>query len=308
MSNQETVHRPPDRSVWIGAGANGYVPGRPMRTGWLGNPVRAGEECLVCGATHTEAWESRQPCYRRYLERRIERERSFRWGLGGIGRGNGTLVPEDAEHREDLTSTMEELAETCERGPTIMRGELWEVLEGDVDPGGDEVKLVLLPGSADVASGELHMPGMNETVDRRFPRLREKIGRRVLQERDENGWYGLMVSPQWPERTIGVLQTTVRAHRPEGGRLVLWSMGRLGRWMALEAEKGSHVRVHLRMCSETFPGVGRDVLWDYFCSMPTSLHLWWPTQRDQNDQRDPQEEQRESRGRARSPRHRKATP
>jgi hypothetical protein len=62
--------------LYCGRGPNGTVPA-PTERGWLGNPIKLGERCRVCGAVH-QAAGSTLPCYEAYLRDRLSTDKEFR--------------------------------------------------------------------------------------------------------------------------------------------------------------------------------------------------------------------------------------
>lgn len=57
--------------VYCGRGKNGLIPSEINHYGWLGNPVKIGYICPICGITHLEN-SSTLPCYEKYLRNKIE--------------------------------------------------------------------------------------------------------------------------------------------------------------------------------------------------------------------------------------------
>ena len=55
----------------------GHVPALQGQAGWLGNPIRIGKFCELCGVLHATA-VSTLPCYSDYLARRLRPESP--WG------------------------------------------------------------------------------------------------------------------------------------------------------------------------------------------------------------------------------------
>lgn len=68
--------RKSEADLYCGRG-NGSVPSTPGERGWLGNPVKTGKRCDVCGEVHREPGSTLE-CYRTYLERRLEEDPAFK--------------------------------------------------------------------------------------------------------------------------------------------------------------------------------------------------------------------------------------
>lgn len=56
--------------------SHGDVPAPPQK-GWLGNPVKLGENCPICGDSH-DIPGSTLDCYEEYLSVRLEEDKHFR--------------------------------------------------------------------------------------------------------------------------------------------------------------------------------------------------------------------------------------
>jgi hypothetical protein len=56
--------------IYCGRAKNGGVPKKIGKHGWLGNPIKINEECIICKKIHKESGET-LPCYEKYLKFRL---------------------------------------------------------------------------------------------------------------------------------------------------------------------------------------------------------------------------------------------
>ena len=59
--------------VYCGRGAEGKVPNKVGKFGWLGNPIKISEACCEFNKIHKKAGDTLD-CYNTYLERKLENE------------------------------------------------------------------------------------------------------------------------------------------------------------------------------------------------------------------------------------------
>jgi len=304
--------RPKGFDVDIRSRADGRVPGEVFRPGWLGNPTLSEDGCLMCGDTH-EGSEGLE-CYQAYLEKRWN-EYSFRAALSGIKRGNALLGPEDELHFDALTRFLKTKSTGEQRqGPSIETCREWSTIwKQDA-----KRRLVLLP-AGESHGGTITLLGPSgEEAEEAFPGLGRKMGEAVKRVADEDGWYGVMISPEWPDRYFGLIQVTEKTPSSEGAgdgisaptsvrlHLVRRSIGRLMRWVyGDEIQRRRHratkyfEREHRRPRLATAPQRGRiDIpigprshaglemheLWEAYGMLPGNVHLWVEPEAIQHDE------------------------
>jgi DNA polymerase elongation subunit (family B) len=100
--------------LYCGRNDNGEVGHHPGDEGWLGNPVKEGEECPVCGDVH-EGKGSTLGCYEEYLRGRLEKDGNFRKAFfEKIDEDTrlGCFCPPDPCHTDVIAKVWREKVET----------------------------------------------------------------------------------------------------------------------------------------------------------------------------------------------------
>jgi hypothetical protein len=112
--------------------------------------------------------------------------------------------------------------------------------------------------------------GIARQARERFPGLAGALGRRILICCGNQGEYGLLISPRWPEAKLGAFQVKRHYGQPAGLELIRYSTVALCVWCAEHGE----ALVHLN-----FPGAGngrlqREDVLPIIAQLPDQVTIW----------------------------------
>jgi hypothetical protein len=112
--------------------------------------------------------------------------------------------------------------------------------------------------------------GIAKTVRDKYPGVDLVAGKLIEERCGSEGLYGLIISPDWPAKKLGLFQVKYRYDKPATGSLIVYSTGRLKNW-ALEH---SDARIDLN-----FPGIGNGKLpaskvEPIIRQLPNNVHVW----------------------------------
>ena len=78
--------------------------------------------------------------------------------------------------------------------------------------------------------------GIARQARERFPGLDAAIGKQILSLCGNEGQYGLLVSPRWPEAKLGAFQVKAHYSQPAGLELIRHSTAMLCAWCAMHPD------------------------------------------------------------------------
>lgn len=274
-------------TVYIGRNKEGWVPATLFENGWMGNPTLG--NCHLCGGRHQPGNLEMEDlkCYARYLQRRFRSEPLFRKAAIGIARGGDrpSGPEEEIEHAEVLRQLALRYKDFREKGPVLRYGDMLRKHQesqcGDSWIGSELGKgwkqsylnsLFLITANAVVRDGALVMgKGIAGQVRGKHPGIETKFGQIVEERKGKDGFYGIIVSSEWPKKSLGLFQTKVDYRNPSTTDLISRSCKALQEWID---EFGREVEVHLN-----FPGVGagglqKETVWGIVSTLPSNVRIW----------------------------------
>lgn len=148
--------------------------------------------------------------------------------------------------------------------PTFKTGNMWSAFS--------EVDLFLITTNATIKrNGALVMGrGVARQARDRFPGLDTAMGRQILSVCGNQGEYGLLVSPRWPQAKLGAFQVKQYYSQPANLELIRHSTAVLQTWCA------GHPNAQIAV---NFPGIGngrlpREDVLSIIRQLPDQVSIW----------------------------------
>lgn len=148
--------------------------------------------------------------------------------------------------------------------PTFKTGNMWTVF--------DEVDLFLITTNATIKrNGAVVMGrGIARQARDRFSGLDAALGRRILTVCGNQGQYGLLVSPRWPQAKLGAFQVKRHYSQSASLELIQHSVAALYAWCA------AHPDAQIAL---NFPGIGngrlrREDVLSIVMQLPDQVSVW----------------------------------
>ena len=148
--------------------------------------------------------------------------------------------------------------------PIFKTGNMWTAF--------DEVALFLLTTNSTIKrNGVLVMGrGIARQARDRFPGLDAALGKQILSTCGNQGQYGLLVSPRWPEARLGAFQGKRHYAQPASLELIRHSTAVLCAWCIEHPDASVHLN---------FPGIGngrlrREDVLPIIAQLPDQVTIW----------------------------------
>lgn len=148
--------------------------------------------------------------------------------------------------------------------PHFQRGDMWTAFA--------TADLFLITTNSTIRKdGALVMGrGIARQARDRFSGLDEVLGKQILSLCGDQGQYGLLVSPRWPEAKLGAFQVKGHYSQPAGLELIRHSTGMLCAWCAAHPDEQVVVN---------YPGIGngslrRKSVLPIIAQLPEQVTIW----------------------------------
>ncbi len=148
--------------------------------------------------------------------------------------------------------------------PIFKTGDMWSAY--------DDAGLFVITTNATIKrNGALVMGrGIARQAQNRFPELDAALGRRILRICGNQGLYGLIISPRWPEARLGAFQVKRHYSQPASLELIQHSTATLYAWCVEHPDASVHLN---------YPGIGngrlrREDVLPIVSQLPDRVAIW----------------------------------